>query len=346
MDPQREHRIESPSLSRRELVAGATAAVVGLSGLRPESALAAPAGQQVGDPTRARAMEQAAAKLLSEVRPALRRQASFPFRSSERTRWHWTVNTIFPRNGVPLTSMTVRERRAALELLETSVSGPGFRKAREIMSLQRFLDADPTLYFVSVFGDPGAARWGWRFEGHHLSLHFTIAGDDVTSTPFFLGAWPTRPVRGPRPMAREEEAARELVRGLDAATRTAVVFRQESLTDHVTQNAVRVRPLARVGLPLRQLGARERGLSREIVETYLGVLTAAEASALRTRIDRSGFEALRFGWSGSLEPGRPHYYRLQGSSFLLEFDNSRNDGTHIHSVWRDYERDFARHLIR
>jgi len=342
MGSQSEGRIESRSLSRREVVVGATAAAVGLSGLRAEIARSA----SVGDRTRASAIERAAEKLLAGLRPALRRRARFPFRSSERTRWHWTVNTLFPRRGAPLTDMTVRERRAALDLLEASSSGPGFRKAREIMSLQRFLNADPTLYFVSVFGTPGSARWGWRFEGHHLSLHFTIAGGDVTSTPFFLGAWPTRPPRGPRPMAREEEAARELVRGLDGATRARVIFEEESLTDHVTQNAVRVRPLAPVGLPLRELGSRERGLAREIVDTYLGVLPTAEASTLRTRINRAGVEALRFGWSGSLEPGRPHYYRLQGSTFLLEFDNSRNDGTHIHSVWRDYERDFARHLTR
>jgi len=325
--------------------AAAAAAAVGLSGLRLESARSAPA-VSVGEPARATQIERAVDRFLSDLRPALRRRASYPFGSSERTRWHWTVNTIFSRHGAPLTDMTVRERRAALDLLEASSSSPGFRKAREIMSLQRFLGADPALYFVSVFGEPGSARWGWRFEGHHLSLHFTIVGDDVTSTPFFLGAWPTRPPRGPRPMALEEEAARELVRGLDAATRSEVIFQQESLTDHVTQNAVRVRPLAPVGVPLRELGSRERGLAREIVGTYLGVLPTAEASELQRGIDRSGFGALRFGWSGSLEPRRPHYYRLQGSTFLLEFDNSRNDGTHIHSVWRDYERDFARHLTR
>ena len=327
------------------MVVGATGAIVGLSAVRPESARSR-AGSLPVDVGRAAAMERAAERLLARLRPAARRRASFPFASTERTRWHWTVNTLFPRRGLPLRELTVPERRAALELLEASVSGPGYRKARDIMSLQRFLNADPALYFVSVFGEPGAARWGWRFEGHHLSLHFTVVGGDVASTPFFLGAWPTRPPRRRRALAREEEAARELVRGLDATTRSAVVFREASLTDHVTRNAVRVRPLPPVGLRLGQLSSREQGLAREIVETYLGVLPTTEASLLRTRIRRSGFDRLRFGWSGSLQPGNPHYYRLQGSTFLLEFDNLRNAGTHIHSVWRDYERDFARQLLR
>jgi len=333
-------------MSRRDLVVAATAALASLAGLRAESARSTPWAPSPGDRGRSRTMETAAEKLLSTLRPALRRRMSFPFSSSERTRWHWTINDLFPRRGVPLTAMTARERRATVDLLEASVSSRGFRKAREIMSLQTFLDADPTLYFASVFGQPGSPRWGWRFEGHHLSLHFTIAGNSVTSTPFFLGAWPTRTPRGLRAMAREEEAARELVRGLDGPTRAAVIFQQESLTDHVTQNAVRVRPPAPVGLQLRELGSREQGLAREIVGTYLGVLPIAEAARLRAGIDRSGFDELHFGWSGSLQPGRPHYYRLQGSTFLLEFDNSRNEGTHIHSVWRDYARDFARHAIR
>jgi Protein of unknown function (DUF3500) len=333
------------SMSRRDVVVAATAAVAGIAGLRPESAFATHWATSPDERARRAAMEVTAERFLSRLRPGLRRRASFPFGSTERTRWHWTINETFPRRGVPLTEMTTGERRATLELLEASVSGPGFRKAREIMSLQRFLGRDPTLYFASVFGRPGSPRWGWRFEGHHLSLHFTIAGGGITSTPFFLGAWPTRTPRGLQPMAREEEAARELVRGLDATTRAAVVFRQESLTDHLTQNAVRVRPLPPVGLRLRDLGSGERRLAREIVDTYLGVLPAHEGQQLRTRIERGGFDRLRFGWSGALQPGRPHYYRLQGPTFLLEFDNSRNEGTHIHSVWRDYVRDFARHRI-
>ena len=56
-------------------------------------------------------------------------------------------------------------------------------------------------------------------------------------------------------------------------------------------------------------------------------------------------EQVRFGWAGSLDYSQPQYYRIQGPTFLLEFDNSRNGGTHIHSVWRDFERDFGYHLV-
>jgi hypothetical protein len=290
-------------------------------------------------------MSSAAQRLLETFQPSHRRDATFGFTTEERSRWHWTVPESVPRNGVPLSEMSRRERDAALDLLQASVSTAGFTKAQDIMSLQRWLGRDPLLYYVSVFGRPGSPRWGWRFEGHHLSLHFTVSHGTVTSTPLFLGAWPTRTPQGLRAMRREEEAARELVRGLDATTRSAVVFAAESLTDHVTQNAVRVRPLPPVGLTLDELGSRERTLAREIIDEYLAVLPPREAGSLWTRVDQAGLGRLRLGWSGSLTPRRPHYYRLQGSSFLLEFDNSRNSGTHIHSVWRDYDRDFGRHLI-
>ena len=61
------------------------------------------------------------------------------------------------------------------------------------------------------------------------------------------------------------------------------------------------------------------------------------------RIGDGGLEQVRLGWAGSVETRRPQYYRLQGLSFLLEFDNSRNGGTHVHSVWRDFAQDFGAH---
>ena len=145
-------------------------------------------------------------------------------------------------------------------------------------------------------------------------------------------------------MPREEDAARALVRSLSPKQKQVAIFETESLTDHLTQNLPKVTPLEPVGVRVGTLTAAQRRLAREIVETYAAVLPGDAARRALDRVDRAGFEKLRLGWAGSLQPGVPHYYRIQGPTFVLEFDNSRNEGTHIHSVWRDFREDFGRHI--
>jgi Protein of unknown function (DUF3500) len=310
---------------------------------------------------RAADVVSAARAFLASLSPDQRTRATFSFGGAERTRWHWTVPASVPRNGLPLGQMSPAQRRLALALLRSSVSRAGYRKALDIMALQGVLQRmdtglddpfDPDLYFVSVFGKPGTRAWGWRLEGHHLSRNFTVVGSTVVVEPFFLGAWPTRAgsayrtiVQGERAMRREEDAAREIVLSVQGRLRRQVVFSSESLTDHVTQNAVRVKPLGRVGVLTRDLPSAAQKRVLEIIRTYLANHPDAMARDALTRIQRAGIGRTRFGWAGSLSPGVPHYYRLQGPTFVLEFDNSRNSGTHIHSVWRDFERDFGRHLL-
>ena len=87
-----------------------------------------------------------------------------------------------------------------------------------------------------------------------------------------------------------------------------------------------------------------QALVLEIIQSYVGAIHMSFGEPILARIRASELDDVRFGWAGSVEPRRPHYYRLQGATFLLEFDNSRNGGTHIHSVWRDFGGDFGRDL--
>jgi hypothetical protein len=316
----------------------------------PPAPTQAPAAQATAAPQTdglAAGITSATTALLAALADDARAKATYAFGDAERVRWHWTTPAGFPRNGLPLTEMTEDQRALALALLRASVSEAGFKKASDIMALQNVLGNDPLLYFVTVFGTPGgAAPWGWRFEGHHLSRHFTIAGDRVVAMPFFNGAWPTETDAGLRAMPREDDAARELVTSLDDATRAAAIFQARTLTNHVTQNEPYVQPLDPVGVTLGQLGGQQRALAVEIIQTYLASLPDSIAKPTFDRITAVGIEGIRFGWAGELEPRRPHYYRLQGPTFLLEFDNSRNRGTHIHSVWRDFDGDFGQQIVR
>jgi hypothetical protein len=297
-------------------------------------------------PALAADLAEAANHFLITLDDGQRTQATYAFTDAERVRWHWTTPRGFPRNGLPLKAMQAEQRDAALGLLEAGVSPAGMQKALDIMSLQVDLGNDPELYYVTVFGTPGGAEpWGWRFEGHHLSRHFTVAGEQVGEMPFFLGAWPTVNNNGLQAMEREEWAARELATALASAGQAAVIFQANTLSGHVTGNAAAVSPLDPVGLAFGDLAADQQALVTEIIQTYLNTLPTHLAEAQLAKITEAGVENVRFGWAGALEPRRPHYYRLQGPSFLLEHDNSRNGGTHIHSVWRDFTDDFGQHLL-
>lgn len=315
----------------------------------PLTSAASPSPTGAAQTDAARALTQriadAAARFLATLDDAQRAKATYAFDDAERLRWHWTTPRNFPRNGLSLREMNREQKDAALALLQSGLSGLGFQKSLDIMSLQNDLGNDPEAYFVTVFGAPGSnGVWAWRWEGHHLSRHFTIRGDQVAVTPFFHGAWPTVSSTGLRAMPREEDAARELIRSLVAGGKTEAIFQERSLTRHVTGNSERVSPLESVGVLAGDLTADQQALIREIIYAYLDVLPESVARDHLARLQDVGVEQIRFGWAGALEPRRPHYYRLQGLTFLLEFDNSRNSATHIHSVWRDFAQDFGDHL--
>jgi hypothetical protein len=311
----------------------------------PTAAATAAPPTSTPPPPQAAAIAQAAQGFLESLDGERQAMATYVFDDAERVRWHWTMPSGFPRNGLPLRDMTEAQRAAAMALLQQSVSAAGYQKSLDIMALQRDLGNDPELYYVTVFGNPGGGDpWSWRWEGHHLSRHITAVGETLTVTPFFHGAWPTTSDQGLRAMPREEDAARELITSLSGPARDAAIFQSRTLSQHVTSNHPLVAPLEQVGISYAELDLTQQGLIMEIVQSYLGSLHETASAPILGRIQAAGLEQLRFGWAGALEPRKPHYYRIQGPTFLLEFDNSRNGGTHIHSVWRDFDEDFGHHL--
>jgi hypothetical protein len=283
----------------------------------------------------------AATRYLESLDDSQRTKSTYAFNDPELTRWHWTTPGNFPRHGLPLIEMQTSQRDAAFALLQASLSGYGLQKSLDIISLQKDLGNDPERYYVTVFGTPGLDPWGWRWEGHHLSRRFNVINGKLSVTPFFLGAWPTVNNAGLKAMEREEWAARELVTSLDEGQRAIAIFRQSTLGRHETQNQAYVTPLKTAGIPTSSLDANRQALVMEIIHKYLDTLPDLVAASHLDRLQAAGFENIFFGWAGPLEAQHPHYYRLQGPTFLLEHDNSRNRGTHIHSVWRDFAEDFG-----
>ena len=310
----------------------------------------------------AAAMSNAAAKWLSSLEAEKRDKASFAFDSEERLRWHFVPNEQHPRKGLTFKEMTEPQRELAHALLKTGLSARGHLTASAIMELEKVLvvmegekrrfPRDHEAYYVSVFGTPGdKGAWGWRFEGHHVSLRFDIAGGSMTaSSPAFFGTNPAEvregPQKGTRVLAAEEDSGRALVDMLDPTQRAVAVILPEAPTDILTMIAPEVSPLSPAGIKITALTKPQRDALLKIVDVYAATVAPDVAAERMARVRKAGLDNITFAWAGSTAKGQKHYYRVQGPSFLIEYDNTQNNGNHIHSVWRDFNGDFGRDLLR
>ncbi|HWM44069.1 MAG TPA: DUF3500 domain-containing protein [Burkholderiales bacterium] len=296
-------------------------------------------------------------RVLAALPEKSRAQAMRPFEDRDRTDWHYTPRS---RNGVSFKEMDKAARDAVHELLRTALSSVGYRKVVNIIELEivlRELETfgwmrDPERYHLTAYGAPDRAqRWGWRFEGHHLSLNFTLAGDKLAvDTPSFFGANPAAvssgPRKGLRALGEEHDVGWALLESLGEVQRREAVFEARTYGDIVTANKDKVEPLAAAGIAGAKLDDKQRALLWKLIEVYAGSFEPGLAQARLARAKKGGIEAIRFGWAGSTARGKPHYYRVQGPLFLIEYDASQNDGNHIHTVWRDFSGDFGRDLLR
>jgi hypothetical protein len=337
-------------IPRRRLLHGAAAATAAW-------ALGVPAFAQVADAART-VMAGAATAFLAALPADGRRRALFAFDDKERLDWHYIPRR---REGLAFKDMPAAARAAAHELMKASLSAAGYGKAVNVIRLEGVLRQletfgglmrDPENYLVSVFGTPGpGAPWGWRLEGHHLSLNFTLVpGKPVAVTPAFLGANPAEvrsgPLAGLRALAREQDMGRALAQAMDAAQRKRMVIAAQSLGDIVSGPGRGDRLTSPAGIPAADLAPAQREQLVRLVEEYARNMRADVADAELRRIGEAGVERLLFAWAGPIEPGHAHYYRIHGPMVLIELDNTQNDANHIHSVWHDPRNDFGADLLR
>jgi hypothetical protein len=320
------------------------------------------AGVTIASERSASSMANAATKFLGALTPEQRQQASFALDSEELTRWHYVPASQFPRNGLPIRAMNEAQRALAQELLKTGLSQRGYTQATTIMTdLEMILKAlengaparDPEQYCFSIFGTPSPkGAWGWRVNGHHLSLHFTVAnGSAVSSAPTFFGSNPAEvrvegPKKGLRVLGDREDTARALLMALDAAQRTTATIEGAAPTDIVTKTAAKVDPLSPTGLAASAMTPKQRGMLMAVIDTYTSSMASDIAADRLAQLAAAGLDKIAFAWAGESERGKKHYYRVQGPTFLIEYDNTQNDGNHVHSVWRDFNGDFGRDLLR
>lgn len=311
----------------------------------------------IGSTTTASRMVEAANRFLDALSPQQRDAAVFSFEDKERLNWNYVP---VRRSGLSLKEMSEHQRQLADRFLEVGISESGYRKVKDIIRLEAVLreietwnwrGRDPGKYYFSFFGTPSeTGTWGWRLEGHHLSLNLTIAnGHRFATAPRFLGANPAVVHSGPhyglRALAKEEDLGRELLMSLTSSQRKKAVFRDTPYRDIVTGSDETVSPLSPVGIAAGDLSAEQRDLLAKLIDEYVTAMPPDIARQRMVAIRQNGYATIHFGWAGGLEKGQPHYYRIQGPTFLIEYDNVQNKANHIHTVWRDFDGDFGRDLL-
>jgi len=283
----------------------------------------------------------------------------FDFKGEERKNWHYIPKE---RNGLSFELLNEDQRKKGDALLRACLSEQGMSKTKEIMSLELVLREienqpandrrrNPENYYFSIFGTPSAsAPWGWRFEGHHLSLNFSsITGKIDGVTPAFMGSNPaiarTGTFKGKEVLKQEQALGKQLFNALSSAQQKAATLDLE-WGDILTKADKRVELTKLEGVKVSEFSKNQRKIFDNLLEVYLGNLQKSVGLDHRQRIDdNGGIGSMYFAWAGSTTEGK-HYYRIHGTTLLIEYDNSQNDANHVHCVLRDIQNDFGEDLLK
>ena len=306
-------------------------------------------------------MNEAGSKFVESLDAQQRAKAIYPYLDGERVFWYYPP---LNRHGLALRDMDDNQRGLAYALMATGLTDRSYEQAKQIIEHESVLGPlekeqgivsfvrDPDLYYFTIFGEPaGSEPWGWRAEGHHVSLHFSIWGDDIISmTPFFFGANPAEVPKGPkaglRILGAREDMAYELINSLDAGQRSKTIIYDAAPYDILTYNSSKVSLPKEEGLSVAAMSGTQREMLMGLVTEYVSQVNEELAGRRLTALKEGGFDQLHFAWAGPLDKSEAHYYRIHGGEFVVEFDNRQNGANHIHSVWREVENDFAGDVLR
>jgi len=312
------------------------------------SALCADPAQQRKNPDkrialRTAALAEGASAWLAALPEELRQRASQPFDSEGRKLWGYMGGS---HGGVALGEQSPDERRLQDLLLREALSHTGYLKLHAIESLEEVLERDPSAYFMTVFGDPsGTDPWGFKLEGHHVSLNFTLQKDEfVSATPLFLGADPARVEKGARIgleiFYQEEKLMRDLLGSFPDGMRRSAALRGKTPDDVLRGPDHTELFKEREGVPPGQMTGAPMGLLAKLMNQHTAVLHEELAVMSMDRYRDGDVRDLDFIWSGMGKTGEPLYYRIQSvqKGFAIEYVNR---GNHVHTLWRDTAQDFG-----
>lgn len=292
-----------------------------------------------------------AKKFLSMLDDKTRSKLMFSYDNNERYNWNFVPTT---RKGASMHDLNDQQKKALEDLLVVFLSEQGYQKATTVLKWEAILREvegrkeddtyrDPKKYFVSFFGEPGdKSLWGWRFEGHHLSLNFTYFNGVVeASTPSFMGANPAVAPSGARNLKDETDLAFELLNSLKPEQQKIAIFSDKALPEIVTGNAREAKLLEPKGIYYKDLSDDQQKTFIRLLNVFVKNYELGFSSKLWDKIQKAGVDNLSFAWAGNTKPGSGTYYRIQGPMLQIEYDNTQTNANHVHTSVRDLTNDFG-----
>jgi hypothetical protein len=285
----------------------------------------------------------------------------FGYNDNERYNWNFVP---MARKGATFHDLNDKQKEDLLDLLKVFLSDQGYEKAttvflkweailREVEGRQEGDEyRDPKKYYVSFFGEPAEkSLWGWRLEGHHLSLNFTYFNGVVeAATPSFMGAnpavVPSGSHKGERNLKDETDIAFELLHSLKQDQLKTAIFSEKALPEIVNGNKREAQMLEPKGISYKDLTGEQQKTLIKLLNVYVKNYELGFSSKLWEKIQKAGVDNLSFAWAGSTEPGTGTYYRIQGPMLLIEYDNTQTNSNHVHTAVRDLTNDFAGDVLK
>lgn len=307
-------------------------------------------------------MARAAQDFVSMLDTSQRVIALYPFDSEERLNFHYFP--INDRKGLPLDQMTGSQKDAAIRLLKTCLADGTVKKVKEIIELENILKEiehrkpddhfrDPGKYHIAIFGIPADSTiWGWRFEGHHVSFHFSARDNAlIAGTPGFLGSNPAivqeGRQKGKEVLKDEKEKGFALLNSLTTDQLKTAIIDSAAPGDIITGISRKAMIENPGGLSYQQMTPVQREKLLQLISIYVHRYKKSFANNMLKEIQQAGLDNLKFAWAGQTVSGlgHPHYYRIQGPTLIIEYDNTQNNANHVHTVVRDLLHDFGGDML-
>ena len=302
-------------------------------------------------------MAKAADMFLQTLSEKQKDKIQFGFNEEERYNWNYVPRS---RKGLTLNEMTGQQIKDAFALLRTALSDTGLNKTSSIIQLENVLREvenrsasdtyrDQGNYSFSIFGNPAIdAIWGWRLEGHHVAFNFSSEDNRLVSgTPSFFGSNPgvvlSGPEKGKYILKDETELGFALLHSLNKEQTNKAIISNEAPGEILTAASRHAMINDPKGILYTELDNPQQKIFLQLLSIYIHRYTRSFADVMMKEIEEAGLNNLRFAWAGDQQPGvgHPHYYRLQGPTIIIEYDNVQNNANHIHTVIRDLKNDFG-----